>query len=294
MNSKIFSYLKKLKLTSLSTRKLFNKGTRDNSELKVWRDEKSGVIYIDDFYIGNKTYVDGKYIANNELTVEKSKLEYEKIRDVERRFNANLKYVIGKNIADFGCGDGKFLKRVKPYCKNVKGIEIQKNYNKQLNKIGITCLNKIEDLDNKSIEVMFSFHVIEHLPDPILTLTKLSNKIVSGGYFLIEVPHANDFLLTHLSNKAFKNFTLWSQHLVLHTKESLKATLKFVGLKNIKIYGVQRYPLSNHLNWLANNKPGGHLTKLSSIDTISLFNEYEKSLSRIEATDTLVAIAKVP
>ena len=46
--------------------------------------------------------------------------------------------------------------------------------------------------------------------------------------------------------------------MVLHTRETLRKTLEYVGLQDIQIEGVQRYPLSNHLNWLANGKPGGH------------------------------------
>jgi len=56
---------------------------------------------------------------------------------------------------------------------------------------------------------------------------------------------------------------------------------------------VQRYPLSNHINWLSNGKPGGHKSSLSLIDTPALTSAYSDSLARIDATDTLVAIAKV-
>jgi hypothetical protein len=95
------------------------------------------------------------------------------------------------------------------------------------------------------------------LPKPIETLSALIKKVVSGGQILIEVPHANDFLLSVVNCEDFKKFTLWSQHLVLHTRESVRKTLNFVSLEGIQIKGVQRYPLSNHLNWLANGKAGG-------------------------------------
>ena len=39
--------LQKLNLSSIQTRKLFNNGTRDVDNLKVWKDELSGVIFID-------------------------------------------------------------------------------------------------------------------------------------------------------------------------------------------------------------------------------------------------------
>lgn len=67
-----------------------------------------------------------------------------------------------------------------------------------------------------------------------------------------------------------------------------------MGLEEIQIEGVQRYPLSNHLNWLANGKGGGHKSPLSALDSDELLDAYQNALARIDATDTLVAIAKVP
>jgi len=160
--------------------------------------------------------------------------------------------------------------------------------------LGIPSANSIDAIKDSSLDIIVSFHVLEHLPNPLDTLSELIEKVASGGQILIEVPHAKDFLLSSVDCEAFKEFTLWSQHLVLHTRESLRRTLEYVGLEDIQIEGVQRYPLSNHLNWLANGKPGGHKSLISVLDSDTLFNAYQQSLSRIDATDTLVAIAKVP
>ena len=116
---------------------------------------------------------------------------------------------------------------------------------------------------------------------------------MSGGTLIFDVPQANDFLLSVAQNEPFKQFTLWSQHLVLHTRESLKCMIEYVGFEDILIKSVQRYPLSNHLNWIINGKPGGHKSELSSLETLYLRDAYTNSLSKINATDTLVAIAKV-
>lgn len=81
--------------------------------------------------------------------------------------------------------------------------------------------------------------------------------------------------------------------MILHTKETLKKFLEYVGFEEIKIDGVQRFPLSNHLFWLSDKKPGGHKSKLSVINNKKLFDIYEKTLQKINATDTLVALAEV-
>ena len=63
----------------------------------------------------------------------------------------------------------------------------------------------------------------------------LKDKILPGGMILVEVPHAKDFLLSTLNNEDFKNFSLWSQHLILHTRESLHKMLDYAGFKKIQI-----------------------------------------------------------
>ena len=294
METSIYHTLEKLGVTSKQTRELFNNRTRDNDNLNVWKDSISGVIYIDEFYTGNQTYIDGSYLNDKVLELKTGKPDFEKERDAQRRFKSNLKFVAGKRVGDFGCGSGDFLSLVKPYCENVLGIELQQNYVDLLNSNGITCTNDLANVENKSLDIIVSFHVIEHLPNPLNTLSELMTKIVSGGQILIEVPHANDFLLSTVCCDEFKQFTLWSQHMVLHTRETLRKTLEYVGLQDIQIEGVQRYPLSNHLNWLANGEPGGHKSPISILDSDALSEVYQNSLARIDATDTLVAIAKVP
>ena len=108
---------------------------------------------------------------------------------------------------------------------------------------------------------------------------------------IIEVPHARDFLIHNLKVKDFIDFTLWSQHLILHTRESLRLILADAGFKNIVIQGVQRYSIANHFHWLSHKQPGGHKSLLSAIETPELVASYHQALARIDATDTLVAIA---
>ena len=52
---------------------------------------------------------------------------------------------------------------------------------------------------------------------------------------------------------------------------------------------IQRYPLSNHLYWLSNDKPGGHKQWGNFIDSPELTKAYESQLSSIGATDTVIA-----
>jgi len=112
------------------------------------------------------------------------------------------------------------------------------------------------------------------------------------GRLILEVPHANDPLIRFYKCEEFKKFTFWSQHLILHTCESLKRLCKYSGFKNVSIILKQRYPLSNHLYWINEGRPGGHKTNLSLLDNENLNNEYSNSLIRLGFSDSLIAICE--
>lgn len=292
MQSNIFTLLEELGLVSESSTELFNTSTRDNSNIEVFRDTKSGVIYIKDFFVGDFEYSEGHYRLNNETDLSNSSANYEAIMDLERRLAAYRKFVFGKNLLDFGCGDGAFLKAVSKQTATSCGVELQKNYIQDLNSIGIMCVNDTKGLPDNSFDVITLFHVLEHLPDPKATLTELIRVARPNAKFIIEVPHANDFLIWQLQNQDFKQFTLWSQHLILHTRNSLLSLLSALGICS-DVEGVQRYGLSNHLKWMRDGAPGGHKSDLAIIESQQLASAYQESLRKIDATDTLVAVGQL-
>ena len=82
---------------------------------------------------------------------------------------------------------GFFLRKIQPYCKRVIGVELEQNYVSDLNANG-ECLNTLTQIDDDSLDIAVSFHVIEHLPNPLEIFTEMIRKVVSGGQILIEVP----------------------------------------------------------------------------------------------------------
>lgn len=287
----IFRTLETLGVATEENRLIFSEGTRDRDDVTVFKDSVSGVIYIDNFYSGDEAYQEGDYRDLNLAEMGARDLEIR--TDAKRRLKAYMPFVCGRDILDFGCGDGAFLRMAQQGSTSCTGVELQRSYIENLNEEGIPCFPSLDNLGSEAVQTVFSFHVLEHLPNPLETLAQFKRVLKPEGTLIIEVPHANDILLNELDCRAFKAFTLWSQHLVLHTRDSLKRLLNMAGFENVTIEGVQRYPLSNHLHWLSKAKPGGHKTRLSLLDTPELRANYEASLNRIDATDTLVAVADV-
>jgi len=288
----IFQQLKELGLTSEDTRELYSTRTRDVDDLKVWRDTVSEVIYIDNFYIGDNTYKEGSYRPSQD-DLDLVSRDYDTAEDANRRLSQHRQFVVGKDVLDFGCGAGEFLKRAKPWAKSLLGVELQENYFAHLSDCGMEMSVTLKTIPDNSIDSAFAFHVIEHLPDPLSVINDLYHVTRSGGVIVVEVPHARDFLLSQLSSESFKQFTLWSQHLVLHTRDSLKRLLAHESQEAFSCSGVQRFSISNHLVWLMQGKPGGHKGRYSVLESEDLRSAYSQSLERIDATDTLVAVVAV-
>ena len=62
-------------------------------------------------------------------------------------------------------------------------------------------------------------------------------------------------------------------------------------MKEESIKYIQRYPLANHLYWLAAGLPGGHV-KWSDISSKELNDAYEKELIKLGKTDTILAFIR--
>lgn len=217
---------------------------------------------------------------------------YERYTDAIRREESFKEHYIGLDVLDFGCGEGMFLEGIRSKAKSIMGIEVEERCRSGLNDKGIQCLKHLSDFENESVDSIFLFHVLEHLPEPIETLRALRAKLRPGGSLIVEVPHARDFLLYSLGLDAFKDFTLWSQHLILHTRESLRRFLVESGFSVAVIYSQQRYNLANHMTWAAKQKSGGHKGPLHWLGTSELNRIYGETLARSDQTDTLIAIAK--
>jgi SAM-dependent methyltransferase len=263
----------------------FASHTRDR-EVPVFRDSKSGVIFIDDYYVGDNEYQTGEYRGDPSMP------GLEDLLDTERRVDSFRQFHVGRRVLDFGCGAGSFLRAVRSSTSSAFGVELQRSFNQALNQDGIPCFYEISEVP--LIDTAFMFHVLEHIPDPLAVLVELRGRLEPGeGTLIVEVPHANDFLISALHCQPFIDFTLWSQHLVLHSRDSLQKLLSAAGFLDIRITGVQRYGLANHLAWLIEGKPGGHKGPHSLLETPDLSRAYQSALAAQDCTDTLVAIATV-
>lgn len=213
------------------------------------------------------------------------KLRMETKDDDERRFRFTEKMITNKRVLDFGCGDGGYLLRAKAVATEVSGVEMERAVREALQREGVQCYERI--MDAGQVDVVTMFHVLEHLPNPVEALREIMDYIVSNGLLIVEVPNADDALLSLYQCKAFADFTYWKCHIYLYTMDTLRLLAKKAGLQVKFMRQIQRYPLENHLYWLSKGKPGGHCNWGFFSDDI-LNRQYGERLSSLGIADTIV------
>ena len=293
-NNKVFNDLSKLGLVNLKNIRLFNHRTRDK-RIPVLIDIKTKLIFLSEVNHTSKILkkkinkIKVKNFKNN-ISVEKyqkKKINLVTPNDDLRRFQYMKKYIKNKSVLDFGCGIGTFIKLSNKVTKECHGFEINKNLLLKLkNKSKI--FSNIDQINNK-YDYITMFHVLEHIPNSIEVLKKLKKLLKPKGKLIIEIPHAKDILF---NINEFKNFSLWSEHLVLHTEKSVEKILKHSGYKVINTKYIQRYNFINHLGWFLREKPQGHIF-FKNFYNEKINKKYVHYLSKNKITDTLFITARV-
>lgn len=259
---------------------------RDNSSLEIMECTSCGLVFLSSFsHISDRFYHDSG-MHKTKIDVEQWVMETK--NDDKRRFDYLKNLIKNKSLLDFGCGTGNFLMMAKDVASNVAGIEPEIALKSHFKKQGLKIFRDINRVSD-SFDIITLFHVLEHIPDPRSILKNIVKKLKKGGQIIIEVPNSDDALLTLYKCKAFSKFTYWACHLFLFNESTLVKLTEQVGLKTSFITQVQRYPLSNHLYWLARGRPGGH-TIWNYLDSLELNEAYKKQLSEKKACDTILGI----
>ena len=293
MKHQIIQSLNTLGISSPTSLKPYFPRVRDREDISVLQCENSGVIVLSEAQHMDLQHYEDKddfsYWGVDDHRQASNRFK----EDHLRRVSSINHLLTNQTLLDVGTGEGGILKYFIDLCKSVSAIEPQGHSRESLIKMGYDVKKDADSFEDESFDIATLFHVFEHLTDPITELKNVLKKVRPGGKVVLEVPHAKDLLLQHFNIESFKNFTFWSEHLILHSRQSLEAFMKSSGLVNISITGVQRHNLANHLHWLAKDKPGGHKNS-NFLSNPTLDSAYAAHLASLDMTDTLVAIADKP
>lgn len=258
---------------------------RDRSDLKVLTCGGCSLVTLSSYDHISQGHYENSGMHTGSLPSMKSWLRSTE-QDDQRRFDMLRVSMVGKRILDFGCGAAGFLQKAQLTAGEAVGVEPEKRVRDYWGER--IKIHESLDAAGDGYDLITAFHVVEHLVDPRGVLQALAARLAKGGRLVVEVPSSDDALLTLFDNAPFQSFTYWSQHLYLFNTRTLGELIAQAGLKAVALKQYQRYPLSNHLHWLSQGRPGGH-QQWAFLDSPELDAAYANALAAIGKCDTLIA-----
>jgi len=92
-------------------------------------------------------------------------------------------------VLDFGCGTGGILHHLK--CAKKIGIEVNAPSVAEAKARGLEIHEELSAIADQSIDVVISYHAIEHVLSPSHHITEINRVLKSGGKAILIVPSEN-------------------------------------------------------------------------------------------------------
>ena len=119
------------------------------------------------------------------------------LQSVARRAGGELdwleSFVPGGRLLEVGCSWGKFIDVARDRGWKVSGVELSaKSSTSARNELHLDVFTgKLEDspfVGTQAIDLVISWHVIEHVPDPLSFLRACRSCLRPGGYLVLKTP----------------------------------------------------------------------------------------------------------
>lgn len=196
--NEIHVLLCKLGVSEQDSIESFYPRVRDRDDISVLRCKKSGVIFLSGIsHIEQNYYQQKEDLSYWEAGSRKQALA-QTYEDDHRRANQFREIICNKSWLDIGTGAGGVLDLLSPVASEIAAVEPQQGIRSELSKLGYNVFSDIEDVQQMSFDVITLFHVFEHFTQPLEMLKSIKQRLNPGGKVVIEVPHANDFLISFL------------------------------------------------------------------------------------------------
>lgn len=157
------------------------------------------------------------------------------------RFASGLPYRGGGRLLDFGCGNGKFIRRMASIGWEVTGLDMGERAVREVLAGGLRALHGTlphRDLGPASFDAVTMHHSFEHVPDPRSVLAGVREVLVDRGLLLINVPNFAAWDIGYLGD-ASMGLQL-PRHLLHFTPATLRDLLRRCGFSVLRVEQVCR------------------------------------------------------
>lgn len=145
-----------------------------------------------------------------------------------------------KRILDYGCGLGNALEAARDLgFNNSCGVELNDRAREQARQKGFHVVKQLVELEGDTFDVIYMNDVIEHVRDPITTLTEIKRFLRPGGHLVMITMNIRGLKARILGSR-------WSlitdpTHFYFFDACSLSAVLRTAGFGQIEI---QKWPVT--------------------------------------------------
>lgn len=155
--------------------------------------------------------------------------------------------VMPKSVCEIGPGSGRLLQAfANAGCDKVIGVDIQNPaIPDERIKYSTKGVHEMNDIEDNSIDMIYSFDAFEHIPDPINGFKNCLKKLKPGGRLYVQIGP------TYYSPWGYHYYIALNMPYVnvLFSEETLK---KYVENKGIKIAWTNRVAASNYIKYFQN------------------------------------------
>lgn len=152
------------------------------------------------------------------------------------KYRHTPRFLSGHRALDIGCGNGKFLNKLRNLGWDAQGVEFNQGAVAVCRDNGLTVHHgdlHSAGFSDACFDLVTARHVIEHIPDPNAFMSEVARILRPGGYFHVRTPN-NRALGRNLFGKYwFPNEV--PRHLVLFSPDSLTLLAGRHGLKKLRV-----------------------------------------------------------
>lgn len=206
-----------------------------NDGYRGWECENCDLIITDVQY---DEAVLNKVNQNIYSLEDRISLYYGRMKEFNRRYSliwSLIQKVAGKNkinrVLEVGGNIGYFSGYLKKRGIAIDGVETNPQLRQyQENVYGIKAVAKISDLDADSFyDAVVLMDVLEHIPDPVSTLSKIADHVKRDGIIFLQFPNKNSLM----AKMAGKKWQWWAapDHLYHFSEYAIQRVADRVGLK---------------------------------------------------------------
>ena len=170
-------------------------------------------------------------------------------------------------VADCGCGGGTLLDLVKAKTAgSTLAVEPFQGYHHSLRMRGHEVCASTDEAQERgrAADLALSFHVIEHVDDPLAFLQGMRALVRPGGLAIILTPNWDD-ILVRLDPARMDPFFFRRVHNYYFTAQALRGLSEMAGWTVVRDIFYHEFGLANPLLWLRDGKPAGH-TRCPGVD----------------------------